>query len=199
MSSNFYDYGGWMIGIDGHTYLAALGSPLIPAPTPNSPYAVWALFDWIETNKKACKKVTSDGERMVNGSHEIYVVPHVPIPVSAPSVWEIPNTLAIIAGSSSKPGLAVSSVTGEGDPLAACVFGAFGINMNCGTWKVALAINLNTVKTVPSVGDYLRMVANIGTEMLIDFGVGKFSNPVIKWIVKELLDRLKRQLFKAIS
>ncbi len=55
--------------------------------------------------------------------------------------------------------MGVASVTGEQHELATCLLGGFGINNNCSDLPgiVNAVVNLNSVKTSPTLGDYLEL------------------------------------------
>jgi hypothetical protein len=90
------------------------------------------------------------------------LVPHGPLTGAPPHpAAEIVNIAAILLSSSAAPQLSAHSVTGEGTALCTALLGCYGLNLDCGDAPVFGAshdLNLNSVKTSPTLGDYLAAV-----------------------------------------
>lgn len=182
MSANFYNSSGIMVGIDVHTYWTALEVP-IPAV-----HLVGAPLWWkIADAKKRLARITSDGEPMCQEGMDLAYVPHAPIPI--PPVlpcWplEAAELAATIFGASSKAVLSVASVTGEGKPLAVCIYSGFGLNVNCHelvSVPTGVVIQLNTVVTEPTFDDFVGAI--VGT--LIDNAIGALGKKIAGAIAKK--------------
>jgi hypothetical protein len=132
-------------------------------------------------------------------------VVHVFIPAAPPHpALEAIELASIIAASSSKAVLAVASVTGQGKPLAVCIEGGFGLNVNCHEgWKLptGVVIQPNTVMTQPTADDF----ASALVDLALDNAIGKVSGSIagkiaekmglkaLKNVIKEQIkDRLKQ-------
>lgn len=176
MSSNFLDASGLMAGADIHTWYTIAPSAL-PAPVP-SPHIVADSFYGIQRYWRVVWSVTSDACPMLQSNWCLLVVPHIPIPAGPPHPAEVPNYLTIVATSSSSPQLSVHSVTGKGAALYCCVIFCISRNLNCGVpaWLTGSVLNLNTVKTTPSLGDYLA--AAVGTVLNALYTTGTSAIPI---------------------
>jgi len=163
MSVCFYDNRGLMSGVDIQTFMvvgpglaAVSGIPIdwgyvVAAPNFWPPAYFW----------KRCGTVTSDGWKMIQSGFALRLVPHVPVPGPPPAPTQAVNLAGIIIASKSSPTMTAHSVTGEGQKLAVCVAGSFGINKNCSKAIVGLVSNPNSVVTTPSVGDYVAAVVGV--------------------------------------
>jgi hypothetical protein len=184
MGANFYDNSGKMAGIDLHKYRQAL-----PPPTgllqPAWPHAVAIHFS--STAAKAylrTSSVTSDSQLMLAGGFDngpVWVHAFLPVPPPHPAEGAI--FALVLATSTSTAQLTVSSVTGEGNPLAVCITGCWGLNVNCCEpmdMPCGHVIVVNSVKTNPTIGDYLSAI------------VMWLLNAVFGWRVGKLLDPLKK-------
>ncbi len=199
MAANFYNASGVMIGLDFHSYWAVPGvlSPLWP-------HVVGAPFSWLISDKATrLAKVTSNGKPMCQATMDLDGVPHVPLPIVPPHVAEAVQLGGVVIGSGSKAVLAVASVTGQGKPLAVCVEGAFGLNLNCQEgWKLPTGIVLqsNSVMTQPTAGDYACAVLDV----LLDNLLSKVSSHLSKKLAGKMKlskgkDALKEMIKQAIK
>ena len=104
----------------------------------------------------------------------------MPIPALPPHPAEAPILALVIAFSTSTAQLSVDSVTGEGNALACCISGAWGLNVNCNDPKDSPSggvIVISTVRTSPTLGDFMGAL------------VGFHLN---RWFNKQLGDKLKK-------
>lgn len=182
MSVNFYDGSGLCVGFDLHTF---------PYVTTVPSFAYWLPC----TFYKHTGTVTSDGWKMIQDGCDWYLVPHVPIPPNNPPA--LIKLVEIMPSSSSKAFMSVHSVTGEGTPLATALWGPAGLNAHC--WDPGLALptgavlQLNSVKTSPSLGDYLGAAAGLVADNIIGFALekglmGVVGAAAIKHLVRRLPD-----------
>jgi len=160
MAANFYDNSGVMAGCDFHKFIP-LGPPptLSGPPIPGHPHIVSAPFLWpTATMWKRTGTVKSHNWQMIQGSFDIYFVPHIPWPIP-PSPLELVQLREVVVGSGSKAQLTAHSVTGEGNALATCIVSAFGLNLNCQELGISaptgIILNINSVETSPTAGDYI--------------------------------------------
>jgi hypothetical protein len=157
MSANFLDVSGAGVGVDNHLYVTAKGP--VPVPVPKTPHLVGSKHAWGSKTWRIAKTVTTCGRPVLQSSWAMLVVPHLPLTVQPPHpLAEGINIAAIVLTSSSTPLMSVHSVTGEGLALETAVYGLFGINIDCGDIPLPGAMadfNGNTVKTSPTLGDYL--------------------------------------------
>jgi hypothetical protein len=137
-----------MVGVDTHGYQ--------PAPP------VWAHMVGISfgspaaLTSKLTPRVKSDGLPMLQQGYDVYLVPHVPVPLTVPAPLAPAQLANIIAASGTKAQLAVRSVTGQGQKLACAVSGLLGLNVNCNDpldLPNGCVIQVNTVQTRPTKGD----------------------------------------------
>jgi hypothetical protein len=162
VSANFFDNSGVMAGMDFHDFYLLNPVPVIGAagipPIKFYPHIVGAPNFWTGVAYLRTSKVTSDGFKMIQKSFQIEFVPHVPMATLANyGLLEYPWILHVIATSSSEATMGVASITGQGRELATCLVGALGINQNCSDLPGMLnaVLNMNTVKTSPTLADYL--------------------------------------------
>ncbi len=159
MSACFYDNGGVMLGLDAHKYFT-IGPMNVPVPVLFTPHLAGAPFlHPAATWGKRTATVLAEGRKMLQRGFKIRLVPHLPLTSLPPHAVEIGQLAVVIAKSSSKAYLGVSSVTGEGAPLATCVASCAGVNGNCGP-GVGAVLNPSSVITSPSVADYASAVAS---------------------------------------
>jgi hypothetical protein len=183
MAANFYDNAGLMAGIDIHKFWAPGPPPPLTVPVPIFPYIVAAPFIWPPaTFWKRTGTVKSDNWQMIQGGFDLYLVPHIPWP--APWGWmEGLELIEIHLGAGSKAQLQRSAVTGMGNPLATCIVSAFGLNLNCQPAGLAaptgIVLNINSVETTPSAGDYTGAVVGWVVDSAIGFAMDKFGAPEI--------------------
>ncbi len=195
MSSNFLDASGIMAGADIHFWIT-IAPPAIPVPVP-APHIVADSFYGIQRYWRVVWSVTSDACPMLQSNWCLLVVPHIPIPEGPPHPTEVANIATVILTSSSSPQLTVHSVTGEGSALYCCVVFAINWNLNCGipSWLTGWVLNFNSVKTSPTLGDYLS--AAVGTVLNAIYTTGTSvipMNPVSigVTVVQNILDGLNR-------
>lgn len=186
MASNFYNMHGLMHGIDIHHYLAF---PAIEMPMP---HVVGAPFIWFNsTPHKICRTVTMNGALALNGGYTNMAVPHFPIPLAPPSPGEPAVLAAVLIASGSKAQLSAHKVTHDGDALAVCVKSMIGLNVNCGDPFDApsgVVLNLNSVETQPTAGDYVGAIAGYVVDAAIGWALGDAGKTLLKdKIVKQLI------------
>jgi len=188
--ANFYNNSGTMFGIDVHKYWMATPPPL-GFESPMWPHAVATPFKapspkfYLRTGS-----ITAESNAMIAGGFDNGPVPHLPFLLPPPHALEAPIIALIIATSTSTAQLTVASVTGEGNALAACITGGWGLNVNCCEPRDLPAghvIVSSSVQTNPTVGDYAAAFAGWLVNMHINFKIGKF------------LDRFKNLAKKALA
>lgn len=179
MAANFYDNSGVMAGCDIHKYLPAGPPPTLTGPPiPGHPHIVGAPFFKLEaTFWKRTGTVKSGNWKMIQGSFDIYLVTHIPWPVPPPGALEGIEIVKIVVGSGSKAQLTAHSVTGEGSALATCIVSAFGLNLNCQELGISaptgIVLNINSVETSPTAGDYVGAYIGMCVDNAIGFLVDK--------------------------
>lgn len=194
MPANFYDNSGVMAGCDLHKFCTPGPPPAYIAYNMAHPHLAAAPFLWpTATMWKRTGTVKSDNWQMIQGSFDLYFVPHIPWP--APQGWlEGVELVLIHLDSSSKAQLTAHSVTGQGNALATCIAGAFGLNVNCqegglsAPWGVVL--NLNTVETSPTAGDYMGAITGWALDAAIGWGMDTFDKSKTKDINKHIWRRI---------
>lgn len=177
MSVSFYNANGTMIGADLHDYWTVIPPAPPPVVIPALHFVV-ATFDGpCDEAKTRPANVTSDGKPMIQKDFKrTFVGPHLPLTAAAPHPSEIMNWLTTVALSGSVALLGVATVTGGGNPLACCVYGAAGANLNCGDpidLPLNLVINENSVLTQPTDMDFAEAVFMFAMSGLVSLGVGK--------------------------
>jgi hypothetical protein len=202
MASNFYNLTGVMFGVDIHKYV------MIPAiPTFNA-HIAGAPFKWLtSTPHKIGFSVSMNGSASLRGGYSNCFVPHTPIPFPPPSPGEIPVLALVILNSGTKAQLTAHKVTHKGDALAVCVKSMLGVNVNCGDpfdMPTGVVLNLNSVETQPTAGDYAGAIAGYIVDAAIGFAIGKVSETWLKRKDKESphekLDKdLKDSLIKWVA
>lgn len=159
MSSNFLDKTGICFGGDWHIYYAAGAGPA-PVPKPLSAHIVFCAHFSASRAWRIAHSVTTDGSAVLQNNWAMLLVPHIPAPPPGPPhpAAEGANLAAIILASSSSPQLSAHSVTGQGQALLTSIVACVGANLDCSDLPAPggmLDINLNTVKTTPTLGDYI--------------------------------------------
>jgi len=194
MSSNFLDASGIMAGVDIHFWQLLVPPSPAPVPTP-TPHIVADSFFGIQRYWRVVWSVTTGMCPTLQSNWCLLIVPHIPIPPGPPHPTEAVSLACTIATSSSSPQLSVHSVTGKGQALYVCVIGCINWNLNCGlpAWITGWVLNLNSVKTTPSLGDYVS--AAVGTVLNAIYTTGTTaipSNPVAigVTVLQNLLDGL---------
>lgn len=195
MSVRFYNTAGWMIGVDLHRYQAV--GPGVPIPIPFHPHIVVVPLSWsISAEKSRLQNVTSDGEPMLQKGHKLKMIPHVPIPYPLPHLAETAELAQVLVSSKTTCVMGVASVTGGGEPLATCLAGWWGLNVDCFSPVDAPSghvFNGNTVRTSPTLADYVNAgidVALGGLEKAIEMILPDGS--VKKWF--KTITKLKKRI-----
>jgi hypothetical protein len=211
MAANFHFDLSFMVGIDRHSIIEVLPPPAPPIPknAPKIKHGVLAPFFWLSNNKRT-PQVTTAGQPMIKGGHNLAIVPHIPLsPRAYTHILEVPWLALVIVGSSSKAQLSVHKVTGQGAPMATAIFWSFGLNVNCNSWVAAEALSFpaptgvtfafTTVETSPTLGDYLGAIAGWLIDAVISFFIDKYVRIFVnsRWN-GELTRQALRTLFKAI-
>lgn len=190
MSANFLNNKAVVAGTDLH--MAKLLSPklsdlLTGAPFDYYPYGVAVIYSWPGgDDSKRTSTVTADGSKMIREGFEISKVPHVPMAGPLHPAGEAIQMAQVIKDSTSKPFLTVMSVKSEGDPLALCMKGAAGFNLDCNAessmWPTGAVICVCSVQTQPTVKDFVFRV---------------FDEFIKKWLadkIVELMDQVMKRL-----
>lgn len=160
MSCNFHNLtGSHQGGVDPHTYYP-LGAP--PIIVPYAAQVFYFVFQPATVWKKAVR-TTAEAWPMLQQGYDFYFILHIPIPAPPPDpAKQTEQTASVIMNSGSKLWMAVSSVTSGGTPLACCLKWMLSNNQNCADPMDAHAnfvINLNSVQTSPTWGDYAGAAA----------------------------------------
>ena len=180
MSSNFYNTSGKHVnGLEFHEYLSVAGK------TDGHPHAS-GQYDFFWPNAtlwKKAKDVTAETWSMLQQGYDFYLVAHYPVPLPPPDPGGETAVLAkIIATSGSKCQMAVMSVTSKGNPLACCISNMLSANQNCSDpidLEINLVVNLNSVVTNPTPGDYKAAFWS----GLVDKALGVAVGESAKWAV----------------
>lgn len=215
MSSCFYNSNGDMVGLDYHDYTGA-GPPIpfppyfVPVPGKAFYLVIGSFDDTCDKEDARLKKVTSDGHPMIQRDFKLVnVTPHlplIPIPLLLPHpIFEPALMGVIIYFSGSTALLAVASVTGVGTPLACCIGGAWGTNLNCGDpidLPSDVVHNSSSVLTQPTGADFARAVLDFAISGLISKLVGdgfdalieKYATQLVKILLKTILFPLRKKV-----
>jgi hypothetical protein len=196
MSVNFCDDSGIMAGMDNHIFLV-LAPPAIPVPTP-AVHFVGLIFKWPPSVKRA-STLTSDSWKMEQDGFDCYLVPHIPFPPGPAHPGELAwwATMVFLPSGTKCP-MSVHKVTGDGEPLATCLVFCIGMNMNCNDpcdLPTDLVFNMNTVKTQPTLGDYLGALFGAALDSAIGWAFGKALGPAKNW-TKRLGQNVAKQLLR---
>jgi hypothetical protein len=176
VSANFYDNSGIMAGMEMHKYWMAGPPPPTGTPVPLHPHASACPF-----SQKAAKwylrttTITSDAQLMIAGGFDDGPVLHLPYPLP-PGPAEALQYTIVFANSTSTAQLTVGSVTGEGNELACCIYGFYGLNINCSDpidGPLGHVICVNSVKTSPTLGDFISAILNWLVGAGINYKIGK--------------------------
>jgi hypothetical protein len=196
VSANFLDKSGLTAGGDLHTYftVAPPPAPPVPIPVPGTPHVVASGHFAPSKFWRVAHSVTTDALATLQNSWAMLLVPHVFVPAGPPHpVAESVNLAAIVLTSSAAPTMSVSSVTGEGTALCTALVACVGLNLDCGDVpSVSGDINLNSVKTSPSLGDYLAAIVGAALNMLFTWKVG---GAIAKELERDGLAKLEQDLF----
>jgi hypothetical protein len=157
MSANFLDKGGWMVGsVDLHMFLT-------PGPA-NVPVPAFAVYFVVCPHRAASRSwriahsVTTEGKATLQNNWSMLIVPHIALGVLPPhAAAQPPNAMLVTLGGTAAPTMSVHSVTGEKQALLTALAGFFGFNLDCGLPSLpsGLDFNPNSVKTSPTLGDYI--------------------------------------------
>ncbi|MBK8253264.1 MAG: hypothetical protein IPK82_11435 [Polyangiaceae bacterium] len=207
MSVRFYNTTGVMVGVDLHSYHACVPPDPFPVFIPFHPHVVGETFrSPICDGKSKLNNITADAAPMLQKDHKFYVFPHIPIPVPPPYPTEVTQVALAIAGSKTTCVMGVASVTGAGQPLATCLAGWWGLNLDCSSpldIPSGAVFNGNTVRTQPAISDYANAILDIalgsvlkGLELLLPAGKAK---KIVKSIIKyKKKVKIVEQVFKEI-
>jgi hypothetical protein len=198
MSANFLDKSGTFVGRDVHICFLA-GGP-VPIPKPGTSHVVASAHMGPSKRWHIAHSVTTDDWAVLQSGWCMLLVPHVPLAAPLHPAAEGAMVALIIAASSSTPVFAVSSVSAEGTSLLTAMVSCAGINLDCtdlGTIGAAGDVNLNTVKTSPTLGDYVGSIVGALLSMLYSWLPGWALG---KWRFGKLSDWLAKgtELIKAL-
>ena len=204
MSSNFHNLRGMHLnGLELHDYIAA---PAVEMPGHFHASGQFWFFQPMATLWKKADRVTAENLSMLQQGYDFYLVPHCPVPVPPPGPGEIPLLAKVIVTSGSKCQMAVLSVTSGGNPLACCISNMLSANQNCSDpidIELNLVMNLNSVETTPTAGDYAAAVASglVDKAMGAAFGWGagkagerfKGKNKLMEEYLEDVLKQVWRR------
>ncbi len=198
MSANFLDTSGLCMGTDYHMFFAIAPPLPPPIPVPLVPHIVGDGHDQISKFWRIAFSVTTDGKLTLQSQWAMLIVPHVFTPVGPPHpAAETIQLNVIIATSSAAPQLAVHGVTGEKQNLLTELYGSVGLNLDCGDFpavSTSTDLNLNSVKTAPTLGDYLGALLGAalsqGYAWLSGVPGGKIEVKVLENVVEQALATL---------
>ncbi|WP_438011034.1 hypothetical protein WME89_21630 [Sorangium sp. So ce321] len=211
MPANFYNNKAAMVGVDRHPARVVLAQiDIVFGRKLPWIYAVAVPFWWPGGDEgKRTSTVTADGEKMIRETFFISKVPHVPAPGPFHPTQALTNA-SIIKNSKTRPFLAASRVTSEGEPLAICLAGPVGFDMNCqevdGGKPEALnglVISGCTVMTQPTVKDFVfrifdefikewlaEKVVSLLDLVLKYFKIGAIPRAIVSWVAKKVVPKL---------
>lgn len=213
MSANFYNAAGKMIGVDVHDYWAWI--PPDPVPIDSTAISIVdALFSKdCGDEKTRLAHVTSSGKPTLQGgftSTKIFHYPEIaiaPIPGLPPHPLQVYQACVVYAYASSTALLRKATVSGGGKPLAVCMSGAFGVNMNCGDpvdTPTGVVYNPNTVMTEPSTGDFVSAWISLTVDGIVSVLVGKLIEFLVgpllpEPLMKEIEDKIKEKVHEMVD
>jgi hypothetical protein len=185
MSVNFYHLlGQFVAGVDVHDYVQ-VSTTKVKTPHIVEPF----FFPWLGTYHKMCPRVLIDGIPALQSGYDWYLLKHLPIPAGPPHpVLEPVELIKIYASSGSVAKMNVHSVTGQGTELATCVGGFVGVQPDCGI-GAGFTVCVSTVKTTPSLGDYVGMIAGWAADILVGLAVDQLPNSGVFGILPHILRR----------
>jgi hypothetical protein len=195
MSANFLDKSGLTAGIDLHTYFTDSPPPAtaVPFPLEHTIHSVACAHWWPSKFWRIAHSVTTDNWATLQSGWSMLLVPHAPTTAAPPHPVEGINIAAIILTSSAAPIMSVSSVTGEGTALCTALVSCVGLNLDCGDVPSGSGdVNLNSVKTSPSLGDYLAAIVGTVLNMLFTWKVG---GAISKELERDGLAKIEQDLF----
>jgi hypothetical protein len=185
VSVNFLDTSGFFAGMDMHPfYFIPPPPPLPPAPPVPNLYAVGGLHG-LPTCRfwRVVGSVTTGAFSVLQSGFAVLLVPHISVPPPVPHpILQPANLAVIIITSSSAPAMSVSSVTAKGQALLTASAGSVGANTDCGMLIApsAVDLNFNSVKTTPTLGDYVAASVSAalnGVYGYVTGGIKGVSNP----------------------
>lgn len=160
MSANFLDNSGDCAGTDLHTFVT-IGPLGAPVPIPFAPHAVGVSHAWASRAWRIAHTVTTTGSPVLQNNWALLLIPHAPMIGAPPHPAEGAMIASIVLGSSIAPQLTAHKVTGEGQPLFTEISGCLGLNVDCSDLPMVSAdLNLNTVMTTPTLGDYIGAIVS---------------------------------------
>jgi hypothetical protein len=201
VSVNFYDNSAIMVGFDTHLFMA--GPKPDGVPTPWIYIAAAPFLQPPATFHKRTGQVRSDGWQMIQQNFDLYLVVHVPAPGLPPAPTQGLNWARIILMASSKAKMVVHSVSGQGAPLATCLAAGAGLNLNCAepaSLPVGAVLCVNSVKTSPTLGDYLGAALGAMVDAALGFalkktlkftGITGVGDAIVKHIYRRRTDILR--------
>lgn len=180
MSSNFLDESGVTFSVYCQHSYYKFDSILSPnTEVKDVPHLWGGSLSVDDSNGKLTATVTSEGNRMCQEGYKRQKLFHVPFPPGPPGPKELMQLKELYDKSFSEPCLATSTVIGQGTPLTATIIWIIGISQTCG--GPGGIIQFNSVKTTPTVGDYL--------DVILDFLI-PYLKKLLKKFLKEALDKL---------
>jgi hypothetical protein len=170
MSANFLDTSGFCVGTDPHTFIAIgpLGAPL---PIPLVGHVVAWRHSYQSRTWRIAKTVTTCGNPVLQSNWAMILVLHWPIMPAAPHALELVQLAGINLAGSATPQLTAHKVTAQGSPLCTAISGSHGLNLDCGDLPTfSTDVNLNTVMTQPTLGDYIAAILSAALSFLYAYG-----------------------------
>ncbi|WP_437931703.1 hypothetical protein WMF37_21405 [Sorangium sp. So ce291] len=212
MPANFYNNKAAMVGMDRHParFLTGTAKDYIGGEKKPWYYFVAVPFWWPGgADEKRTSTVTADGEKMIRDPFTVGAVPHVPAPAPFHPLQALTNG-SIVKDSKSRPFLSTTRVTSQGDPLATCILGPVGADMNCQEVDggkpealTGLVISGCTVMTQPTVKDFVfRIFDEFIKEWLAEkivslldlvlkyFKIGAIPRAIVSWVAKKVVPKL---------
>ncbi|AKT39708.1 hypothetical protein [Chondromyces crocatus] len=202
MSANFYNNWGMVTGVDVHFFIIPAKPPILPWPL-----VFGAPFEWVPSfHSKRTESITSMDALMIQGGFDLYLVIHVPLGPPPGAIAPVATMAKILALSGSKAQLAVQSVTGEGGKLACCIVGMLSKNVECNDpidMLTGNVLQLNTVQTQPTAGDYASALASYAVDAALGWGIGKgierglskfkVQDAVVEWFTDVIIKHVWRR------
>jgi len=201
MPSNFLNNSAVMMGVDFQMFFNVGPPPPTGTPIPMFPYFVGLPFYWPPaTFWNRTGKVTADTWKMIDVDFSLLLIPHTPMG-GVPGPAQAVNILKIVATSGSEASMGIGSVTGEGDPLAACLAGPVGINFNCwefGDQPSGVVICVCSVQTTPSGMDWAMAALKWFAVGFLGEFMGKFLGKKLAKLLKKIPEAIWETVVKQI-
>jgi hypothetical protein len=164
-----------MVGLDVHDEINAV----VPAaPAPKVPHVCGHVLNGWDFATLSPEKIKVDGMQIVlRGSDIKYGIVHVPIP-PFPPVGLLP---LVIAFSASKSHFGPSSVTVNGNPIAAALLVVVNPNLNCSSiapLPTGLVVAPSTVVCGMTLGDIVGGVVAMAADIAFQVVVGKLTDGI---------------------